>query len=74
MKWAILKICAAYTSGAKRYNLCLEEKLCNMKSTRVKKIYSTKYRENVLFPKRTLMKDKEMSHPAPAVGDVDVPL
>ena len=32
IKWAIVKRATAYTSGAKRCNLCLEEKLCIMKA------------------------------------------
>jgi hypothetical protein len=28
LKWSILKRAGAYSSGAKRFNLCVEEKLC----------------------------------------------
>ena len=72
---AILKRDAAYTSGEKRCNLCLKEKLCSMKAgqtnllnKRSEIISKCRHGQNFYF-KDKLREEKAMSHPAHTVHD-----
>ena len=77
IKWTIVKRAAAYTSGAKRCNLCLEEKLYIMKvrlknlNKRSDIISKCRHRNRFLFSKTNHTKTIAMNHPTPANHDVN---
>ena len=77
IKWAIVKRAAAYTSGAKRCNLCLEEKLCIMKARlknhlknllnkRSEIVSKCRYRNRFLISKTSHTRTIAIGHPTPA--------
>ena len=82
IKWAIVKRAAAYTSGAKRCNLCLEEKLCIMKARlknhlknllnkRSEIVSKCRHRNRFLISKTSHTRTIAMSHPTHANHDVN---
>ena len=78
IKWTIVKRAAAYTSGAKRYNLCLQEKLCIMKARlkillnkRSEIVSKCRHRNRFLISKTSHARTIAMSHPTYANHDVN---
>ena len=79
IKWTIAKRAAAYTSGANRCNLRLEEKLCIMKARlknllnkRSEIISKCRHRNRFLISKTNHAKTIAMSHPVPANHDFNI--